>query len=175
MKSATLSVRKQCELLTVHRSNLYYQPKEEKPENVKMMNLMDRHLLDHPTEGVKSMVLWLRDQGFPVGPKRIRRLFRLMGYQAIYRKKNLSKLGLRQYIRPYLLRGLSIQRPNQVWCTDITYIPMRKGFMYLTAIMDVYSRKILAWGISNLFPEIFEVAIFYQLTAFSLSAFNVVF
>jgi transposase InsO family protein len=149
MHSARLSVRKQCELLTVHRSNLYYKAVEEKPENVKMMNLMDRHLLHHPTEGVESMVLWLRDQGFPVGPKRIRRLFRLMGYQSIYRRKNLTKLGLREYIKPYLLRGLSIDRPNQVWCTDITYIPMRKGFLYLTAVMDVYSRKILAWGLSN--------------------------
>ncbi|HAC24895.1 MAG TPA: IS3 family transposase, partial [Cytophagales bacterium] len=86
MDSAKLSIRKQCDLLRVHRSGLYYQPQQEKPENVKMMNLMDRHLLHHPTEGVESMVLWLRDQGFPVGPKRIRRLFRLMGYQSIYRR-----------------------------------------------------------------------------------------
>ena len=93
--------------------------------------------------------MWLRDRGFPIGPKRIRRLFRLMNYHTIYRRKNLTKLGLREYIKPYLLRGLEINRPNQVWCTDITYIPMRKGFMYLTAIMDVFSRKILAWGISN--------------------------
>lgn len=149
MDSPTLSIRRQCELLSVHRGGLYYESKQEKPKNVKMMHLMDRHLLHHPTEGAESMVLWLRDQGFPVGPKRIRRLFRLMGYQSIYRRKNLTKLGLREYIKPYLLRGLSIDRPNQVWCTDITYIPMRKGFMYLTAVMDVYSRKILAWGLSN--------------------------
>lgn len=149
LNHAELSVRKQCELLTVNRSCVYYKPVEEKPENVKMMNLMDRHLINHPTEGVESMVLWLRDQAFPVGPKRIRRLFRLMNYQPIYRRKNLTKLGLREFIKPYLLRGLKIDQPNQVWCTDITYIPMRKGFMYLTAIMDVYSRKILAWGISN--------------------------
>jgi putative transposase len=114
-----------------------------------MMRLMDAHLMNHPTEGVESMVHWLRDQGFPIGPKRIRRLFRIMGHNTIYRRKNLTKAGLREYIRPYLLRGLDILRPNQVWCTDITYIPMRKGFMYLTAVMDVYSRKILAWGISN--------------------------
>lgn len=144
-----LSVRKQCELLGVNRSCMYYKPVEEKPENLKMMKLMDRHLIDQPTEGVESMVLWLRDQAFPVGPKRIRRLFRIMNYQPIYRRKNLTKLGLREYIRPYLLRGLKIDRPNQAWCTDITYIPMRKGFMYLTAIMDIYSRKILAWGLSN--------------------------
>lgn len=145
----TISMRRQCELLTVNRGQLYYAPKEERPENLEMMRLMDKHLIDHPTEGVLSMVAFLRDYNFHVNPKRIRRLFGLMGYQAIYPRKNLSKLGMAQFIKPYLLRGLKITRPNQVWCTDITYIPMRRGFLYLTAIMDVYSRKILAWGISN--------------------------
>ena len=110
---------------------------------------MDEHLLAHPTEGVRSMVRLLKDHHFQVNPKRIRRLFGLMGYRAIYARRNLSKLGLAQYIKPYLLRGMKITRPNQVWCTDITYIPMRRGFLYLTAVMDVYSRKVLAWGISN--------------------------
>ena len=110
---------------------------------------MDPHLLKHPTEGVKSMVNMLNEMGYPVGPKRIRRLFKLMGYQAIYRRRNLTKNALREYIRPYLLRGLEITHANQVWCTDITYIPMARGFMYMTAIMDVYSRKIVGWGISN--------------------------
>jgi putative transposase len=145
----TISVRRQCELLTVSRGQLYYAPNEERPENLEMMRIMDKHLIDHPTEGVLSMVAYLRDYHFNVNPKRIRRLFGLMGYQAIYPRKNLSKLGMAQFIKPYLLRGLKITRPNQVWCTDITYIPMRRGFLYLTAIMDVYSRKILAWGISN--------------------------
>jgi putative transposase len=144
-----LSVRKQCELLTIPRSSLYYSPIPEKPENVKMMNLMDKHLTMHPTEGVVSMVNWLSEQGYWVGPKRIRRLFRLMGYQTIYRKKNLTKGALKAFIKPYLLRGLEITGPNQVWCTDITYIPMAKGFMYMTAYIDVYSRKIMGWGISN--------------------------
>lgn len=144
-----ISVRKQCELLTIPRSSLYYAPIPEKPENVKMMNLMDKHLLQHPTEGVVSMVDWLKEKGYCVGPKRIRRLFRLMGYQTIYRKKNLTKGALKAFIKPYLLRGLKITRPNQVWCTDITYIPIAKGFMYMTAIIDVYSRKIVGWGISN--------------------------
>jgi putative transposase len=144
-----ISVRKQCEILSVPRSSLYYAPIPEKPENVKMMNLMDRHLLLHPTEGVVSMVDMLKEIGYPVGPKRIRRLFRLMGYQALYRRRNLTKNALKEYIRPYLLRGLEITHANQVWCTDITYIPMAKGFMYMTAIMDVYSRKIVGWGISN--------------------------
>lgn len=145
----TLSVRKQCELLSVPRGQLYYTPKEERPENLQIMRIMDEHLLTHPTEGVRSMVHLLKDHHYNVNPKRIRRLFGVMGYRAIYARRNLSKLGLAQYIKPYLLRGMKITRPNQVWCTDITYIPMRRGFLYLTAVMDVYSRKILAWGISN--------------------------
>jgi len=144
-----LSVRKQCEVLSVPRSSLYYQPIPEKPENVKMMHIMDKHLLRHPTEGVVSMVDMLKDLGYPVGPKRIRRLFRIMGHQTIYRRKNLTKGALKEFIKPYLLRGLKITQANQVWCTDITYIPMARGFMYLTAFIDVYSRKIVGWGISN--------------------------
>lgn len=142
--SGMLSVRKQCELLEVPRSSLYYEPKGEKAENLEIMQLMDRHLTEHPTEGVVSMVYLLAGLGFIVGPKRIRRLFKLMGRETIYRRKNLTKSGLREYIRPYLLRNLNVQRVNQVWVTDITYIPMAKGFMYLTAVMDVYSRKILS-------------------------------
>lgn len=145
----SVSIRRQCSLLQVPRSSLYYRPVQEKPENVKMMRLMDKHLLVHPTEGVLSMVDWLRDKGYPVGPKRIRRLFRLMGHQTIYRKKNLTKGALKAFIRPYLLRGVKIERANQVWCVDITYIPMAKGFMYMVAFIDVYSRKIVGWGISN--------------------------
>ena len=110
---------------------------------------MDPHLLKHPTEGVGSMVNWLKERGYPIGPKRIRRLFKLMNHKTLYRKKNLTKNALREFIKPYLLRGIRITHANQVWCTDITYIPMAKGFLYLTAIIDVYSRKILAWGISN--------------------------
>lgn len=144
-----ISVRKQCELLTVNRSSLYYKPVPEKPENVKMMEVMDKHLTLHPTEGVKSLVHLFRSRNYCVGPKRIRRLLRLMGRQTIYRRKNLTKAGLKQYMRPYLLKGLNISHPNQVWCTDITYIPMRHGFMYMTAIIDVYSRKIMGWSISN--------------------------
>lgn len=144
-----LSVRRQCELLAVNRSRLYYRPVAEKPENLHMMALLDKHLTDHPTEGVVSMVYYLKGLGYPVGPKRIRRLFRLMGRQTIYRRKNLTKMGLREFVKPYLLRGLKVTYPNQVWSTDITYIPMARGFMYLTAVMDVYSRKILSWGISN--------------------------
>ena len=126
---------------------------------------MDRHLTDHPTEGVMSIVLFFIARGYPVGPKRIRRLLKIMGRQTIYRRKNLTKAGMKVFIKPYLLKGLEINRPNQVWCTDITYIPMRNGFMYLTAIMDVYSRKIVGWGISNSLAaswckEVLEEAIF---------------
>ena len=110
---------------------------------------MDKHLTVHPTEGVISLVLFLIARHYPVGPKRIRRLLKIMGRETIYRRKNLTKLGMKEYIRPYLLNGLQITRATQVWCTDITYIPMRHGFMYLTAIIDVYSRKIVGWGISN--------------------------
>ena len=148
-RSKTISMRQQCEILSVPRSSLYYMPIPEKSENIKMMNIMDRHLLKHPTEGVVSMVDMLKGLGYPIGPKRIRRLFRIMGHQTIYRKKNLTKNALKEFIKPYLLRGMEITHANQVWCTDITYIPMARGFMYLTAFIDVYSRKIMGWGISN--------------------------
>ena len=107
---------------------------------------MDPHLLKRPTEGVCSMVDWLRELGYSVGPKRVRRLFKLMGHQTLYRRKNLTKNALREFIRPYLLRGLKVTYANQVRCTEITYIPMAKGFMYITAYIDVYSRKIMGWG-----------------------------
>lgn len=147
--NTNISVRRQCEILDISRSNLYYKPKGEKEINLTMMQIMDRHLTEHATEGVVSMVYLLTGLGYVVGPKRIRRLFKLMGRETLYRRKNLTKSGLREYIRPYLLRNLKIERPNQVWVTDITYIPMQKGFMYLTAVMDIYSRKILSWGLSN--------------------------
>jgi len=144
-----LSVRKQCELLSIHRSGLYYSPKGESDENLKIMRIMDEHYLKHPTEGVIRMQDMLFVLGFLVNHKRVRRLLRLMGLMAIYPKRNLSKLGLKKYIHPYLLKGLDINRPNQVWAIDVTYIPMKNGFLYMTAIIDVYSRYIVGWGISN--------------------------
>jgi putative transposase len=145
----SLSIRRQCDLLSIHRSGIYYKPKGEKPENLELMRLMDEQYLKHPTEGVIRMQDFLMAMGFVVNHKRVRRLLRIMGIMAIYPKKNLSKLGLKKYIHPYLLKGLKIERPNQVWAIDITYIPMRKGFLYMTAIIDIYSRYIVGWGISN--------------------------
>lgn len=144
-----LSVRRQCTLLEIHRGGLYYQPVQEKQENLDIMRLMDEHYLEHPTEGVLRMQDFLLLLGFVVNAKRVRRLLRKMGLMAIYPKRNLSRLGLAKYIRPYLLKGLKITRPNQVWGIDITYIPMAKGFLYLTAIIDHYSRYVVGWGISN--------------------------
>jgi len=144
-----LSVRNQCELLSINRSGFYYAPKGESQENLKIMRIMDEHYMHHPTEGVLNVQDLLFTLGFLVNHKRVRRLLRLMGLMAIYPKKNLSKLGLKKYIHPYLLKGLDINRPNQVWQIDISYLPMKNGFLYITAIIDVYSRYIVGWGISN--------------------------
>lgn len=144
-----LSIRKQCELLMVNRCNFYYKPIVESSENLDIMRKMDEHNLLHPTDGVLRMQDFLLDLGIVANHKKIRRLLRLMGIMAIYPKRNLSKLGLAKYIHPYLLRNLTIDKPNQVWETDITYIPMKTGFLYLTAIIDVYSRYIVGWNLSN--------------------------
>lgn len=144
-----LSIRCQCKLVSVSRSSFYYKPLEESEENRKVMRLMDEHYLFHASEGVIGMKNFLMTLGIIANHKRVRRLLRLMGLMAIYPKRNLSKLGLAKYIRPYLLKGLKIERPNQLWAIDITYIPMAKGFLYLTAIIDVYSRYVVGWAISN--------------------------
>ncbi len=144
-----LSLRRQCELLEINRSNVYYKPVPESLENLDIMRLMDEHHLKRPTYGVLQMQDFLVTSGYTVNHKRVRRLLRLMGVMAIYPKRNLSKLGKAKYIYPYLLRGMEITKPNQVWEIDITYIPMAKGFMYLTAIIDVYSRFVVGWNISN--------------------------
>lgn len=144
-----LSIRDQCDILSVHRSGLYYKPKGEKEENLSFMRLMDAHYMDHPTEGVLMMQDFLKGHGYTVNHKRVRRLLRLMGLMAIYPKKNLSRLGQKQYIHSYLLKGLKIDHSNKVWAVDITYIPMKNGFLYLTAIIDLYSRFVVGWGLSN--------------------------
>jgi len=144
-----LSLRRQAAVLEVSRSSFYFKPKGEKPENLSLMERMDRLFLSDPTLGVIGMQDELRDLGLSYNEKRIRRLLRLMGIEPVYPKPNLSRLGLAKYIRPYLLRNLEITRPNQAWAIDITYIPMQKGFMYLTAIIDLYSRYIVGWQIAN--------------------------
>lgn len=147
--SKAMSIRRQCDILQVSRSGLYYRPLGESLENLKIMELMDRHATTFPAEGVLSMVNMLAGKGYKVNHKRVRRLLGKMGHRTLYPKKYLSQLGLAEYKRPYLLRNLGINRANQVWSVDITYIPMKKGFMYCTGIIDVYSRKIVGWGISN--------------------------
>lgn len=148
-RSDKLSLRSQAELLEVDRSSLYYKPIGESALNLTLMELIDRLFLDDPTLGVKGMRDELRDHGMEYNDKRVRRLMRKMCLMPIYNKRNLSRLGLAKYIHPYLLRHLRIERPNQVWAIDITYIPMRRGFLYLTAIIDVYSRFIVGWQLSN--------------------------
>ena len=138
-----LSIRCQCDLVSVSRGSFYYKPLGETEENLHIMRLMDEHYMERPSEGVIRMRDFLFTLGIVANHKRIRRLLRLMGIMAIYPKKNLSRLGQAKYIRPYLLRDLKITRPNQVWAIDITYIPMPKGFLYLTALIDVYSRYVV--------------------------------
>ena len=144
-----LSIRQQCQLLGINRSSVYYDPVGESDENLRIMRLMDQEHLDHPTHGVLQMQDFLLEQSLKVNQKRIRRLLRLMGIMAIYPKRNLSKLGHAKYIRPYLLRGFEITHSNHVWAIDITYIPMAKGFMYLVAIIDLYSRMVVGWDVFN--------------------------
>jgi putative transposase len=144
-----LSIRRQAGLLGINRSRLYYTPVGESHENLLLMRAMDGLFLNDPTLGVLGMQDELRDMDLNYNVKRIRRLLRKMGIEPIYPKRNLSKLGLAKYIHPYLLRHLVIGTPNQAWAIDITYIAMKAGFMYLTAIIDVYSRFIVGWQLSN--------------------------
>lgn len=148
-KDSPLSIRLQCELLNIHRSGLYYKAQGEKEENLKLMRLMDEHFLKYPFKGVRKMAVWLKGQGYRVNRKRVGRLYKLMGLQTIYRKPWLSWPDKKNKVYPYLLKGLPIVKPNQVWATDITYIPMKKGFLYLIAIIDLYSRFVLGWSVSN--------------------------
>lgn len=144
-----LSVVKQCNLLSISRSSLYYEAKGEAPINLKLMRLIDEQFLETPYYGARQMARHLRRQGYWVNRKRVRRLMLKMGIMAIYQKPNTSKPHPEHKTYPYLLRGLDIQEPNQVWCADVSYIPMRRGFLYLVAIMDWASRKVLSWRLSN--------------------------
>jgi putative transposase len=144
-----LSVRRQCELLELQRSTLYYQPAAETPENLALMRLIDQQYTAQPVYGSRRLTVWLQSQGHVVNRKRVQRLMGVMGLEAIYPKPRLSVPGRGHRIFPYLLRGVPIERCDQVWSTDITYIPLPGGFMYLAAIIDWYSRYVLGWRLSN--------------------------
>lgn len=145
----SLSIRRQCELLGLGRSSFYYQPVGESEENLGLMRRIDEQHLRTPFFGVGEMTAWLRRAGEQVNPKRIRRLMRLMGIEAIYPKPHTSRRHPEHKIYPYLLRDVEITRADQVWASDITYVPMHRGFMYLVAIMDWFSRYVVAWRLSN--------------------------
>jgi putative transposase len=146
---AHLSVRRQCELLGLNRSTLYYEPATESELNLTLMRLMDEHYLQMPFLGVIKMTERLCSHGYLVNPKRVRRLLRKMGLMAIYPKPKTTMPNKEHKIYPYLLRNLAITHVNQVWSSDITYIPMAKGFMYLVAVMDWFSRYVLSWRLSS--------------------------
>ena len=144
-----LPVSRQCRLLAVSRASVYRQPAAVSDKDLAIMALIDRHYLARPYYGSRRMAAWLATQGHPVNRKRVQRLMRLIGLVAVYQRPNTSKPAAAHKVYPYLLGGLSIDRVNQVWCSDITYIPMAKGFVYLVAIMDWHSRAVLAWRLSN--------------------------
>ena len=144
-----LSLTRQCTLLSLSRSSLYYHPTEVNQYDLELMNLIDHQYLKTPFYGSRRMAAWLRRQGYRVNRKRVRRLMKLMGIIAIYRPPRTSKPSPGHKVYPYLLRNMEVNRVNQVWGADITYIPMAHGFIYLVAIMDWYSRYVLAWRLSN--------------------------
>lgn len=144
-----LSVRRQCVLLSLARSTLYYTPVGESLENLNFMEIIDKQFLETPWYGARQMARHMQREGHKCGRHRVRRLMKLMRLVPIYQEPKTSQKHPEHKIYPYLLRGLEITRPNQVWCTDITYIKMKRGFLYLVAVMDWYSRKVLSWRLSN--------------------------
>lgn len=144
-----LSIRRQCELLGLCRSSFYYEPVRESEDNLRFMRLLDEQYLKTPYYGSRRMTAWLQEQGFCVSRKRVQGLMGKMGLVGLIPKRNTSFPRVESKIYPYLLDGMKIEKPNQVWCSDITYVPMRKGFFYLVVIMDWYSRFVLSWELSN--------------------------
>ena len=144
-----LSIVRQCEMVKISRSSFYYQPKGESEANLELMQRIDEQFLDTPWYGSRQMARHLRRGGYSVCRKRVRRLMRQMGLVAIYQAPRTSRPHPGHRIYPYLLRGLCIDRPNQVWCADITYIPMSRGFLYLVVVMDWFTRAALSWRLSN--------------------------
>jgi putative transposase len=147
-QAAGISVRRQCELLGVSRAGLYYQPAGESKENLRLMRLLDEQYTRTPFYGSRRMTVWLEEQGYAVNRKRVSRLMTLMGIEAVYPKPKLSEPGAGHKVYPYLLEGMEVKRVNQVWSTDITYIRMAQGFVFLVAVMDWFSRYVLSWSLS---------------------------
>lgn len=144
-----LSIRRQCELLGISRSGFYYEPCPESEENLALMRRLDELHLERPVYGSRRLTVLLQREGIPVNRKRVVRLLQVMGVEAIYPKRSVSSPGEGHRIYPYLLKDLEISGPDQVWCSDITYVPMANGFMYLVATMDWWSRYVLGWELSN--------------------------
>lgn len=153
-----LSVAQQCVLLGLKRSTYYYRPAGENPYNQELMRHIDEQFLETPFYGSRQMKRHLVNMGYAVGRRRVKRLMRTMGLVAVYQKPRTSNPHPEHKVYPYLLRGLKIDRPNQVWCADITYIPLQRGFLYLVAIMDWYSRAVLSWRLSNTMDSDFCVS-----------------
>jgi len=154
----SLSVTRRCELLAIARSTAYYRPQPVAEDDLRLMRFIDELHLELPFYGSRRLADELRDRGHPpVNRKRVQRLMRQMGLAALYPKRRTSSPGAGHKVYPYLLRELSIERPNQVWAADICYLPMAKGFMYLVAIMDWYSRRVLSWRVSNTLDSAFCV------------------
>lgn len=148
-RESELSLKEQCQLLGINRSSYYYQKKEPKEEEYVLLRLLDEQYLKTPFYGSRKMTVYLREQGYTVNRKRVIKLMHKLGLQTIYQKKRTSVSNPEHRVYPYLIRDLEINRANQVWCTDITYLPIGKGYYYLVAIMDWYSRRVLSWRISN--------------------------
>jgi putative transposase len=144
-----LSIRAQCRLLGLHRWSVYYQPRPAPAEDLVLMRLLDEEHLRHPFYGSRQLTLWLRGQGHDVNRKRVQRLMRVMGLVGLVPRPSTSRPHPQHKVYPYLLRGVTVTRANQVWAADITYLPMAHGFGYLVAIIDWYSRVVLAWRLSN--------------------------
>jgi putative transposase len=148
-RQSSLSVVRQCQLLDISRSGLYYQPVGISDEDLNLMKLIDKQYITTPFYGARKIAAWLKSERHSVNRKHVRRLMQIMGLRAIYRRPRTSKPAPGNKIYPYLLNGLKITRANKVWCADVTYIPMALGFLYLVVIMDWYSRYVLSWRLSN--------------------------
>lgn len=153
-----LSLTKQCQLLSLSKGTLYYEPVPMDPYNLELMDLLDRQYMETPFYGSRKMTVHLNELGHCANRKRVQRLMRLMGLEAVYPKRNLSKRRHDHRIYPYLLKGVAINRPNYVWSADITYVRLRTGFLYLMAIIDWFSRYVLSWRLSNSLDSTFCVS-----------------